>query len=174
MRPLGTLVAASALVVALAAPALAATGSIQDPAGDATSNGLDITRATLDNRDHQIKVRVRFDDVRRGDLIVSVDPRGDRGVRLISEYRPGETTNYVVGGAFTNRGGGDAEPLDCDGFRVRWNEDADRATLRLPSTCLNDGDYGAVRFAVLTERGGGDSDIAPEKPGSGSGWIARG
>ncbi|MGH3348495.1 MAG: hypothetical protein ACRDO4_16055 [Nocardioides sp.] len=165
---------AAVLSLGLAAPAMAAVGSIDDPTGDASATGLDITRATLDNRDRSIMVRVRFDAAKRGDLIVSVDPRGARGLRLVSQYRPaGTTKNFVLKGAFTDKNtGGDV--VDCDGFRVRWNADTERARLTLPSSCLRGGDYGAVRFTVLTERPrGGDEDIAPDEAAS-SGWIARG
>jgi hypothetical protein len=47
----------------------------------------------------------------------------------------------------------------------------------LPSRCLRGGDYGAIRFAVLTERGSGDTDVAPESANGDigvSGWIPRG
>jgi len=175
-RRLGSLYAVLALLtsLAVAAPALAATGSLDDPAGDATQNGLDITRAALDNDDRRIVVRVRFDELKKSDLIVSVDPRGARGLRMVSEYDPdGETKNYLLPSAFSDKGGrGEAAP-ECPGFRVRWNDASSRATLRLPSTCLQDGDYGAVRFAVLTERGA-DADYAPEGRRGVSGWIARG
>ena len=53
-----------------------------------------------------------------------------------------------------------------------WSTDAPTARLVLPRACLNGGDYGAVRFAVLTERGA-DTDIAPGRS-NGSGWINRG
>ena len=166
---------AAVLSIGLAAPAYAAIGSIDDPAGDTPPHSLDVVRATLDNQDHAIVVKVRFRHARRGDLIVSVDPRGARGVRLISQYRPaGTTTNFVLPGAFTNSGGG-AEAIQCPGFRVRWNTVLDRARLVLPSTCLQDGDYGAMRFGVLTEAaaGGSDADYAPGDEGTSS-WIARG
>jgi hypothetical protein len=168
-------VAAAVLSLAVTAPAYAAVGSIDDPVGDGSGNGLDVVRASLDNQDHAIVVRVRFDEAKRGDLIVSVDPRGAQGLRLISQYRPnGTTKNFIAQGAFTNTGGGSGA-VDCDGFRVRWNADLERARLLLPSTCLQDGDYGAVRFGVLTEgaAGGSDVDYAPGDGGS-SAWIARG
>ncbi|MGZ5399421.1 MAG: hypothetical protein ACXWDM_05360 [Nocardioides sp.] len=172
-RALVVVPAALALVAALTAPAQAAVGIIQDPVGDAVGNGLDITRAALDNRDDQIVVRVRFDALKRSDLIVSVDPRGAQGLRMISEYRPkGQTENYLVPFAFSNRGAG-PDDLDCPGYRVRWDTDTERAILRLPSSCLQDGDYGAVRFAVLTERGA-DADYAPENRREVSAFIARG
>ena len=173
-RPRVLAACAALLSLGVAAPAVAAVGPLDDPTGDAGS-GLDVVRSTLDNRDHSIRVTVRFDAAKRGDLIVSVDPRGARGVRLVSAYRPaGTTKNRVLAGAFTDKqlGGG---VVECAGFKVRWNADTDRARLTLPSTCLQDGDYGAVRSAVLTERaaGGGDADFAPDDEAS-SAWIPRG
>ena len=95
---------------------------------------------------------------------------------MISEYRPGGTTeNFVLAGAFTDRGAG-GRALQCRGFRVRWSDEEPVVTLRMPSRCLDDGDYGAIRFAVLTERGA-DVDFAPETPRgdvSVSAWVPRG
>ena len=163
---------AAVLSLGVAAPVTAAVGPLDDPTGDA-GGGLDVVHSTLDNRDRSIRITVRFDEAERGDLIVSVDPRGARGVRLVSEYRPaGKTKNFVVAGAFTDKRVGGV--LKCAGFKVRWNADTDRARLTLPSTCLQDGDYGAVRFSVLTERAsGGDADLAPDDETS-SAWIPRG
>jgi hypothetical protein len=42
----------------------------------------------------------------------------------------------------------------------------------MPQACLNGGDYGAVRFAVLTERVS-DTDSAPDNASETS-WISRG
>jgi hypothetical protein len=163
---------AAVLSLGVAAPVTAAVGPLGDPTGDA-GGGLDVVHSTLDNRDRSIRITVRFDEAERGDLIVSVDPRGAHGVRLVSEYRPaGKTKNFVVAGAFTDKRVGGV--LKCAGFKVRWNADTDRARLTLPSTCLQDGDYGAVRFSVLTERAsGGDADLAPDDETS-SAWIPRG
>ncbi len=163
---------AAVLSLGVAAPVTAAVGPLDDPTGDA-GGGLDVVHSTLDNRDRSIRITVRFDEAERGDLIVSVDPRGARGVRLVSEYRPaGKTKSFVVAGAFTDKRLGGV--VKCPGFKVRWNADTDRARLTLPSTCLQDGDYGAVRFSVLTERAsGGDADLAPDDETS-SAWIPRG
>ena len=48
--------------------------------------------------------------------------------------------------------------------------------LRMPSGCLHHGDFGAVRFAVLTEgaRGGGDTDDAPDARRGVTPWLPRG
>jgi hypothetical protein len=47
--------------------------------------------------------------------------------------------------------------------------------LRLPSKCLLDGDYGAVRSWFLTEEYGGGSDVDFAPAGTGwTSWISRG
>ncbi len=155
-----------------AAPAGAATQIVTDPSDDAAGRGLDVTRVAVHNQDRRVVVRVRFVEAVRGDLIVSVDPRGARGVRLVSEHRPGgTTTSYVLPWAFTDAAARRTVP--CRGFRVRWDLEAETARLVMPSRCLRGGDYGAIRFAVLTERRGGDVDFAPESPED-STWIPRG
>ena len=164
------------LVAGTAAPASAAVEVVDDPAGDKSNAGLDVTRARLENRDHRIVVTVRFVRAVRGDLIVSVDPRRAGGVRLVSErLRGGEVRNRIVNGAFGDRHASPENDVDCAGFRVRWDDEDAVARLVLPSRCLQGGDYGAVRFAVLTERGS-DTDYAPEGTGGDrqSRWVPRG
>ena len=51
---------AAVLSLGLASPAFAAVGSVDDPAGDASSNGLDVIRASLDNRDRSIVVNQAY------------------------------------------------------------------------------------------------------------------
>ena len=173
--------AAVAALVLAATPATAQQTTISDPAGDAANHGFDIVRTTVHNRDHGIVVRVRFTRSVRGDLIVSVDRRKASGLRLVSEYRPlAHTENLVLGGAFTDKRpqGDESGPkvVDCPGFRVRWSADRPVARLRMPSRCLADGDYGAVRVSVLTERGS-DADYAPgtsEGEIGTSDWVPRG
>jgi hypothetical protein len=163
----------TALVLLYAGPANAQQVSVDDEAGDASGPGLDIARVTVDNQDRAVVVKIRFASTGRGDLIVSLDPRGGRGVRLVSEYRPvSHTRNIVVGRAFTDHGGS-GRPVPCPGFGVTWSAERPTARLRMPSTCLGGGDYGAIRFAVLTESAGGsDTDAAPEN--GASDWVSRG
>ena len=165
-----------AAVPALAAPAAADTLAIDDPADDA-SRGPDIVGVTVKNLDRAVVAKVELAEVVRGDVVVSVDPRGGVGVRMVSEYQSEEVYSaYVVPGAFTDGPpGGDS--TSCRGFRVRWNEEDASVTMRLPSRCLAGGDYRAIRFGVLTERGGGDADFAPHADAGtvgSSAWIARG
>src|SRR5689334_15446861 len=97
MKRSRTVIAAVAVAAlsAVASPALAAQQSLQDAAGDASGPGLDITRLTVRNLDHAVVAKIRFVKSVRGDLIISLDPRAGRGVRLVSEYRPvAHTKNF--------------------------------------------------------------------------------
>lgn len=172
-RLLSGAVALTAIVLS-AAPGSAAHLTLDDPAGNASGRGLDVTSATLRNLGHRVVVDVEFVRSVRGDLIISIDPRHDRGLRLISEYDPtGHTRSFVLDGAFTDRHVGEhADRIPCRGFRVRWSADEPTVRLTMPATCLDDGDYRAVRYAVLTERGS-DTDYAPGEQGS-SDWVKRG
>lgn len=171
MKRLGILAGAALTPLLLGpAPASAQQVVIDDPSGNASQGEIDFTRVTLDNGDHAVTARLRLYNARSGTLIVSVDPRGGRGVRMISEYDPvGHTTNYVVDGAFGESHPAH-EPSQCKGFRVNWSMERPIVTLKLPSSCLDGGDYGAVRFAVLTEGdSGSDADDA-----RGTRWVPRG
>jgi hypothetical protein len=169
--------AAVAALTTVAAPAVAMTETVSDASGDAAGRGLDVTRVVVRNDDRRIVVRTSFVEAVRGDLIVSIDPRGARGVRLVSQHRPaGTTRNSVLPYAFSDVA--TERAARCQGFRVRWDLAAETARMVLPSTCLRGGDYGAIRFAVLTERGGsGDTDFAPETAHGDIGvssWVPRG
>lgn len=109
-------------------------------------------------------------------MIVSVDPRAAKGVRLIAvRKKDGTLRSYLVPGAFTDRGNLGSGPT-CPGadIKVRWR--ARSVRLVMPSKCLHHGNYGAIRFAVLTENGA-DSDYAPETRSGDLGssrWLPRG
>ncbi len=176
-RAVATLVltAVVALPMGYASPAQAATWAVKDTAGDAGgAERLDIIGVTGDNAERRIVTRVRFAARVAGKVIVSVDPRGAKGVRLIAvRRRDGSLRSYVLPGAFTDRGGlGHGQTCPGADLSVRWRATAVR--IAMPSTCLHDGDYAAVRFAVLTENGA-DSDYAPQtRQGIGSSrWVPR-
>ncbi|CAA9395611.1 MAG: hypothetical protein AVDCRST_MAG32-2606 [uncultured Nocardioides sp.] len=166
----------AALVLGVA-PAHAEGVTFDDPQGDASGRGGDIVRTTVRNLDRAVVVKVQLAGAVRSDVIVSVDPRGASGVRLISDYRGDRPTrSFVLPGAFSDRRPGRSD-ADCGGLRVRWNDDRDTVVMRLPSRCLQGGDYGAIRLAVLTENGTGDADSAPapERGDIGSSaWVSRG
>ena len=52
--------------------------------------------------------------------------------------------------------------IACDGLVVNWNNASASATYKVPSTCLWQGNYGAVRPWFLTEglNSGSDIDLA--------------
>ncbi len=166
------LVATVGIVAVSVGPVAAQDARVTDRRGDADGRGLDIVAASVDNGADRIVARVRFVEAVRGDLIVSVEPKRGAGVRLVSEHRPaGETRSYVVPGAFTGRQAASAPR--CDRLRVRWFAARATARMTMPSRCLAGGDYGAVRFAVLTERRR-DTDYAPGVAVTASDWIPRG
>jgi hypothetical protein len=171
-------VLSSALSLALlAAPAANAQRlAVDDPSGDAPNGELDITRASLANRDYRLVARVTFADNERGDVIVGVDRRHGTGIRMVAHRSAdGSVRGRLLPIAFTDHDAG--SDVTCRRLMVSWDDDRSRVTLRMPSRCWNDGDYGAVRYAVLTERRGADSDWAPEGPDGEddtSAWVARG
>lgn len=161
VRPLLALVLATTVLIAAPAPASATTTSVSDPAGDgAKGPRLDITAAVLKNGDKGLKVRVNFVRVSKGDLVVFLKLRGHKGsFRAVSEYRPtqGTVKDHLLGGL-----NGNPVP-QCAKLRTAWRTDMNKATMRIPASCLDRGNYGAVRFKVLTEIGP-DADLAPESP----------
>ncbi len=172
-KTLGVL-SVSLVLTLVAAPASAQSLTTSDPADDTFAKGLDMTRIKVVNRDHAIVVTTTIVKSKGGEMIASNDPRKARGLRLVSDYRPkGETENFVLEGAFTDKAAGD-DVVKCKGFRVRWSDEEPTVTMKLPSRCLQDGDYGAVRAAFLTEgQQVSDVDYAPGEQGS-TDWIPRG
>jgi hypothetical protein len=158
MRTLPLALASSILVLSAPVAAQAATNSKEDPARDGSKGpNLDVKAATLDNKAKVLKVTVGFEKVSKGDLIVFLKLRGHKLIRAVSEYRPGDGTleNYLLGGD-------DPEAnADCPGFKAAWSTSDDTATLRIPSGCLDGGDYDEARFKILTEIGP-DADLAPQ------------
>ena len=67
----------------------------------------------------------------------------------------------------------------CEGLSTDWNRREATLKMRMPSRCLDEGNYGAIRDWALIEvyRGGSDVDYAPEGPRGNlrvTDWIARG
>lgn len=145
-----------------------------DDTGDAVGRGLDITSAQVRNRDSAIVATVAFDRNVRGDVIVSLDARHGSGLRIVHEHRlDSRDRTFVVPHLFTQEG----VDRRCKAVSGDWHPRATSVTLRLPARCLDAGNYGAVRFAVLTEGRSGDTDFAPDAKRRGpnvSAWTPRG
>lgn len=164
MKRLGLVVLATLVAILLgAAPSVAMVTTIRDSGGDAPAQTLDVKWVRLDNGFGRVKVKVHLRTMNPGAVVVSVEPSHGRGVRMLSvRDQAGHTTDYVADGAF-----GDphpsSEPIRCRGLRVRWYPEEPSVTFKMPSECLNDGHYRALRFQVLTEdEEGGDADQAPD------------
>jgi hypothetical protein len=156
--------------VLMSGSAVGQTVGVHDPAGDGLKGRrLDITDVKLANRDHAIVVTISVVRVAHGDLGVRMKARGDRGeTALVSSlHRSAGDTNQL----FTVAG---EQP--CKGLQVKWDQAAARVRVRLPSRCIDGGDYGAVRVKAIFEIGS-DADFAPKGPQGGWRWtdyVARG
>lgn len=150
-------------LLVLAVPAAQAQSlTIADPVGDAPTGELDLTAVTVQNRDHRVIAYATVADLTQGTVIISVDPRQGTGVRLVTSRRADGTVNgRVYAGDFTDPDQAIGGPVPCRRYNVDWDDATSTVKLSMPSTCLNAGDYGALRFAVLTEKAGRDSDFAP-------------
>ena len=178
-RILLVLVLASSFSLVAWSPASAAQHIAADPRGDDPTNGpvLDITRLRVNNRDRKLVVEVRFVRAGRGDLIVTLYKRGETpgyGTGIVSHHRPRRGDINQVG----TRDG----IQECDGLSVVWDHTRDTATVRVPPTCIDGGDYGDLKVRVLTELVV-DQDFAPQGPPKPNAdeptwrwtpWIARG
>jgi hypothetical protein len=176
VRSLSVFIATAVLVVTAPVAALGATTSIYDPDGDgAKGPKLDVTAAWMDNRQNYMSLRIDVERVAKGDLIVFLKLRGHKLIRAVSEYRPGQGTleNQLLGGD-------DPESNSrCPGFVAAWSVSDDTIDLRIPSRCLDGGDYRDAKFKILTEIGP-DADLAPadgedpEAEWTWSTWAERG
>ncbi len=134
---------------------------VTDPAGDGLKgHRLDITAVQLANRDHAIVITISVVRVAYGDLGVGIKARGDstkETAAVTSVHRSGGDTNRL----FTIEG-----DQQCKGLRVRWNPTTDHVRVRVPSRCVDGGDYGAVAVKAIFEIGS-DADFAPKGPKGG-------
>jgi hypothetical protein len=174
---------ALATVLLGAAPATAEQVTVSDPQGNSSSTALDLLGVTARNLDRAVVVTMTFvHTTERSDIIVSVDPRRGTGVRMVSKFRPaglGRTRNFVLRKAFTDRGISNKK-IACRGLELSEGmaDAGPTITLRMPSKCLNDANFGAVRFAVLIEgESSGNADSAPQEANGNSTstrWVSRG
>lgn len=139
------------LAIGLAPAASAAELTVTDPARDNDGQGLDIVSGVIENDDYALSGTVSFRADRDGTLIVGLKAH-DRGlVRVVSKHREGGSSRSLL---IDNDG-----RVTCDGLVVRWNAKAGSARFSVPSTCLWQGNYGAVRPWFLTEGLDSGSDV---------------
>jgi hypothetical protein len=131
------------MAVCLAPAASAAELTVTDPARDNAVAGLDLISSVLQNNDYTVAGTVSFRADRDGTLIVGLKAR-DRGlVRVVSRHQAG-------GGSRSFLLDADGR-IVCDGLAVSWHNRSAVASFSVPSTCLWEGNYGAVRPWFLTE-----------------------
>ena len=159
-------------LVVVPAPAQARSITVTDEARDTIDPGLDITSVQFRNRDRVIQAAFTFRRDRRGEVIVLAKTRNGPAVKIIIQHpREGDDKAFVING----RG----KKVPCRLTHV-WDRSAASVTLRMSSKCLDDGNYGAVRFWALIEgyrSKSSDVDYAPEDSEGHlktTRWIARG
>ena len=117
---------------------------------------VDVTSARMDNRQNFLSIDIDVEKVAKGDLIVFLKLRGHKLIRAVSQYRPGQGTleNVLLGGDKPESNS------RCPGFVAAWSVSDNTIDLRIPSRCLDKGDYKDAKFRILTEIGP-DADLAP-------------
>lgn len=170
IKRLVVVVVAAGLVLATAGGAMAAQLNLKDPAKDNMERGLDIVSASIGNRDRAVVATVSFRRERLGDVVVFVRTRHHGAVGLaVAHHRNSDDV------LFLSRD----DKAKCPRLEVDWMANKAMVRFRMPSRCLNDGNYGAIKTEVLTEgaHGGGDTDYAPvDEDGylTFSDWFSRG
>lgn len=156
---------AAALITVGAPGAQAAELTLTDPAGDNEQTGLDIIGSTIVNGDYAVSVTISFRRARSGFYAASLKARERGLLRVAGEYRPhtGVTREFLL----------DADGrLRCEGLTSDWDATSASVTFQVPSTCLWQGNYGAIRVPwLLTESIADHGDVDVAGP---SGWIPRG
>lgn len=154
-----------------ATPAHAQRLAVDDAAGDTMGPGLDIRKVTFSNRDRAVVVNMEFASDRRGEVIIFVRARRGSHVRMVSQHpAQGPDKTIFLSGHQVGH---------CGGLSTDWIRRQATLELRMPSRCLDGGEYGAIRDWALIEgyRGGSDVDYAPEDRHGDSrvtDWIPRG
>jgi hypothetical protein len=152
------------LGLALAPAASASEVTVTDPARDNAGPGLDIVGATLDNADYVLTAEVNMRVDRSGTVIVGLKARQRPLVRIISRHDvDGRDRTFLMDK--------EGARVRCDGVTSAWNTEQPGVSVSVPSTCLWQGNYGAVLPWFLTEGldSGADVDFSTT-----SVWTPRG
>ena len=127
---------AGALILCGPGPAVAATTTFDDKAGDAPAR-YDITRVRVANGDKAVSVKTTFEDLSaRGTQIFGISLRsqgidGSYGALTVRRANGSVTTELW------RYDGDGATQLTCD-VRARWRMGKDVVRLRFPQRCLLD------------------------------------
>ena len=148
-----SLLAALAATVTVAAPVMADTGSLRDPAGDARAR-YDLTTIRTTNAVNRIAVTARVGNLRgtgTQTLVVGIDPvRGGTDYWFSSVRRAnGRTTNSLTG--YTSAS---ATRIDCN-ITTRWQLATNLIRISIPRACIEE--QGTLRFNFAIGAGNGQT-----------------
>ena len=122
----------------VAAPAAhAAEHSLSDPARDNQHPGLDLLDVETNNGDYATTVTVDYRTHRSGTTVVGLKARERGLLRIVNVHdRNGPDRTLLLN---------NAGRVACEGLRAMWDADDAELTVAIPSICLWQGNYGAVR-----------------------------
>ena len=157
----------AALLLLIPSAAEAESGRIGDSDDDGNVPVLDFRHIELANNESAAVVTMWFNKVTVGDLAVRLMDTDGHVVGAFSRHRhPGDRNHF----------GSTSRDARCRGWSVTWDAEHDKARVRIPARCINDGEYGDLRAKVITELGS-DADLVPDARGNSWPWsryIARG
>lgn len=157
----GLIIPLSLLVCAPGASAAELT--LTDRAGDNARPGLDIVATDLDNNDYRLTTTIDFKTHRSGTVVLGLKAQQGGLLRFVNKHdADGSDRTWLMS---------DSGRLPCRGLLAHWDVDDAEITLSAPSTCLWEGNYGAVRPWVLTEGLHSGSDVDLSKTTK---WTPRG
>ncbi|MFL6182586.1 MAG: hypothetical protein ACJ73J_09775 [Actinomycetes bacterium] len=141
----------------------AAALTFTDPSGDTSRPGLDLINATLDNGDYTVTIDINFKAHKSGTTVVGLRAR-ERGTLRIANLHDADGRDRTL---LLNSSG----RIACDGLSAQWRDKRAALRLEVPSGCLWQGNYGAIRPWLLTEglKSGSDVDYAATDT-----WTPRG
>lgn len=140
-----------ALVAGLlaAAPAQAATRSVDDPRGDAP-RAVDIVGATIDNSDTRMSGKVRIRDLGQLGRIVVGWSDGEDGFGVTIEKR----RRGKAKATFSRTRNGNSRAVKCAGASVGWNLKGNRVSFDVPQSCFGSELPGSWDVVVAAFRDG--------------------
>ena len=146
-----SLLAALALSVTVAAPVMADTVSLRDPAGDARAR-YDLTTIRATNAVNRIAVTARVGNLRgtgTQTVVLGIDPvRGETDYWFSSVRRANGRANDSLTGYTSDS----ASPIDCN-ITTRWQLAKNLIRISIPRACIEE--QGTLRFNLAMGAGNG-------------------
>lgn len=174
----GACLAGTAATLALAAPAMAATIAVSDPAD--IQHGVDLLKVKLADEDQELRVTLTHINLRKsfrtgagGSVYFDTDP-ADKGPEYVFAGGFFEGTDYLL--SRTEGFGADqwGKAVGCD-YRMRLDYAEEKTRIRMDQGCLGDVDQVRVAVKVAGQRSDGTTLVDwLGEPREFTAWVPRG